>query len=594
MAGCVVVSTLCLATSAAAQITEFPVPDPDSRPTGITAGPDGALWFTEADANQIGRITTSGTVTEFAIPTPGSQPTAITAGPDGALWFIENAADKIGRITTAGEVAEYPIPTPGSFVPRAITAGPDGALWFTDVGIGRMTTDGSVTEFPLPEGWMVASSITSGPDGALWYTASDRFIGRITTSGEITQFETPTSGRPSAITAGPDGALWFTQPETNAIGRITTGGAVTEFPVPTPRSNLGNITTGPDGALWFTEVFGDKIGRITPSGMIGEIRLPAQGSWPAGITAGPDGAIWFTELQGNRIGRIPASALPPEDRVVGILHTEPPCTPGPGCSEKPRYVFDVSSALGGEDAQGTVTYEAGERFGITIQQGAVTCLFTDQDRATVGVNFAAAAPGAIPARGAVIFLEDGGPGGADRFAVQELPAGTAPSTCPADPPPPVTLGPGYPPGVTIADVQGDTNQPPSCVGVVAAPDRIALPSRRLVGVKLTGASDPDGDALSFRIDGVTQDEPVKGAWSGDHTSPDARLTLAGRSSRWVRVRAERSPFGDGRVYHIAFTVTDAHGAICSDDASVAIPRRWFQTAVDSAPPSYNSFGAALP
>ena len=65
VAGGVVVSTLCLATSAAAQITEFGVPDPDSRPTGITAGPDGALWFTEAGANQIGRITTSGAVTEF-------------------------------------------------------------------------------------------------------------------------------------------------------------------------------------------------------------------------------------------------------------------------------------------------------------------------------------------------------------------------------------------------------------------------------------------------------------------------------------------------------------------------------------------------
>jgi streptogramin lyase len=41
-------------------ITEFPTPTANSGPTGITTGPDGALWFTEGGANQIGRITTAG------------------------------------------------------------------------------------------------------------------------------------------------------------------------------------------------------------------------------------------------------------------------------------------------------------------------------------------------------------------------------------------------------------------------------------------------------------------------------------------------------------------------------------------------------
>jgi streptogramin lyase len=41
-------------------------------------------------------------ITEFTIPTANSGPNGITAGPDGALWFTEAAANKIGRITTAG------------------------------------------------------------------------------------------------------------------------------------------------------------------------------------------------------------------------------------------------------------------------------------------------------------------------------------------------------------------------------------------------------------------------------------------------------------------------------------------------------------
>ena len=38
--------------------TEYPITTAGSAPTGITQGPDGALWFTEAAANKIGRITT--------------------------------------------------------------------------------------------------------------------------------------------------------------------------------------------------------------------------------------------------------------------------------------------------------------------------------------------------------------------------------------------------------------------------------------------------------------------------------------------------------------------------------------------------------
>src|ERR1039457_940406 len=68
------------------------------------AGRDGALWFTEFNSNQIGRITTAGYVTEYPIPTAGSWPIGIVAGPDGALWFTEQLGDKIGRITTAGYI----------------------------------------------------------------------------------------------------------------------------------------------------------------------------------------------------------------------------------------------------------------------------------------------------------------------------------------------------------------------------------------------------------------------------------------------------------------------------------------------------------
>ncbi len=88
--------------------------------TRLVAGPDGALWFTEGSANQIGRITTGGQVSEFPVPTVNSGPydhhpraglefdeqlsnqvidahVSATSGPDGAVWFLNPAADQIGR-----------------------------------------------------------------------------------------------------------------------------------------------------------------------------------------------------------------------------------------------------------------------------------------------------------------------------------------------------------------------------------------------------------------------------------------------------------------------------------------------------------------
>ena len=79
----VFVGAAAIPAQAARRIKEFAVPGYNSYPNHITAGPDGALWFTELGGN-IGRITTEGTFTEYPVPTPNSAPYAITSGPDGS------------------------------------------------------------------------------------------------------------------------------------------------------------------------------------------------------------------------------------------------------------------------------------------------------------------------------------------------------------------------------------------------------------------------------------------------------------------------------------------------------------------------------
>ena len=66
--------------------TEYRVPTADSGPIYITNGPDGALWFTEGNARQIGRVTTTGLFGEYDSGPLGGAPIAITTARDG-VWF---------------------------------------------------------------------------------------------------------------------------------------------------------------------------------------------------------------------------------------------------------------------------------------------------------------------------------------------------------------------------------------------------------------------------------------------------------------------------------------------------------------------------
>lgn len=301
---------------------------------GITAGPDGNLWFTEYFPHpRIGKITPTGIVTKYGRgftallrPEYGLSVEVtlggITAGPDGNLWFTEGRANRIGRITPSGLVTEYskgvtlnPYMAGGDAGLTSITAGPDGNLWFTETyggRVGKITTAGVIVEYSMNAD-IHPYAITAGPDGNLWFTelGANR-IGKITPAGVVTEYSKGITPDPSpvnglvglhGITAGSDGNLWFAEYDADRIGKITTAGVITEYTKNV--SGPYGISAGPDGNLWFTDHYGGRVGRITTAGVVlgysEGIRL--QGARPADIAVGPDRSIWFIE-GGSRIGRI--------------------------------------------------------------------------------------------------------------------------------------------------------------------------------------------------------------------------------------------------------------------------------------------------
>jgi streptogramin lyase len=309
-------------------IVEFPLPPLSFTTTegalGITAGPDGNVWFTEPITGAVGRITPAGQVTEF--PTPVHDPVAITTGPDGNLWFAggQLGNGSIGRITPAGQVTEFTLPEMISAA-SGITAGPDGNLWFTEnvypnaERVGRITPAGQITEFtiPVPSGiFGTIGPITAGPGGNLWF-AHDGILASISPTGALTDHVADGVG---GVAAGPDGNLWtgssVIDPQTGQdlgdfIERISPTGSVTRFDLGTTDSTPGSIQTGPDGNLWFTEPATDHIGRITPAGQFTRFSVPTAGSGPLVIAPGPNGNLWFTEEFSRQIGEYFLVGTPP-------------------------------------------------------------------------------------------------------------------------------------------------------------------------------------------------------------------------------------------------------------------------------------------
>jgi TolB protein len=133
------------------------------------------------------------------------------------------------------------------------------------------------------------------------------------------------------------------------------------------------------------------------------------------------------------------------------------------------------------------------------------------------------------------------------------------------------------------DVQPDwqpVNRAPDCAGVSASPAELGPPNHKLAPVRLSGASDPDGDLVTLEVTAVTQDEPVAGAPDAERSTPPGELLL----------RAERGGSGDGRVYRVAFVARDGLGGACAGTATVRV-RKGSAAPVDSAPPSYDSLGS---
>lgn len=105
---------------------------------------EAGAWFIDAASDRLGRLTAAGGLAWFSPSVAGSRLSGVTNGPDKAVYVTEQAGNAIGRLPytsfdpraspNAGRLTqEIPLPVAGS-QPFRITSGTDGNVWFTERG----------------------------------------------------------------------------------------------------------------------------------------------------------------------------------------------------------------------------------------------------------------------------------------------------------------------------------------------------------------------------------------------------------------------------------------------------------------------------
>lgn len=269
----------------------------------ITKGPDGNVWVTLDNANDVAQLTPKGKVKEFDA-TDIDNAVGIAPGPGGTLWVTQPGGVAVFDPADPDSATKYTINDITD--PRPIVRGPDGNMWTVSgqnvirIPVADPTQADS---FPVLD---AGRDIDRGKDGNLWVADFGGQVVKIDTDGNATAFDTGANSGLQALAAGPRGEVGYADPTSNPqiVGRVVGnkvkrtksegdpfGVAYAAHTYWMPRfaandlltldpktgkarsavklgKNVGprRIATGPGGTLWVTLDGADKIARVSGVG----------------------------------------------------------------------------------------------------------------------------------------------------------------------------------------------------------------------------------------------------------------------------------------------------------------------------------------
>ena len=308
-------------------ITEFDIPTNGTfiNPFAITAH-NKDIWFTQRLNPSIVHFDTeTSNFTTYHIYTPEEryfyqetlQMWGITVGPDGMIWFTDATENKIRTLDPeTGEFNEF-LQLEDDSLPWDLKFDNEGTLWFTEFGRSFLTSVqindvNSLTEYRIPSNISSPSYFEFDKDGNIWLVESGPGILTKfdTYTHEFTQFILPSDGvgsetvNPIGLAIDNDGNIWYSQFRTSLIGKLNPNtNEITEYATGTLTSGTYQIISDNAGNIWTTQFRADRLIKISPqTNSISEFKIPTDNTFTQTLTSDSNGNIWFVERNENKIG----------------------------------------------------------------------------------------------------------------------------------------------------------------------------------------------------------------------------------------------------------------------------------------------------
>lgn len=257
---------------------------------GIVVDAQDTIWFAEQYANYIGHFfpTTNHfqiyplpilTVPDSGMPgkslTLPSAPNDLALDQQGNVWFTELNANALGRLNIqSGKIQQYPLSTTKAnqaLNPYGIAIDRQGSVWFTEAStnkIGKLDPKTGQISFVSMQGSSTPlMEIAVDTHGTLWATSfsTGLLLSYNPQTATFTPYYAPSSGGLYGIATTPGGQVWVTITAGNAIAQLDPStGHFIEYVIPSSESLPLGVVMGANNSLWFTEAGSNKIGMLKP------------------------------------------------------------------------------------------------------------------------------------------------------------------------------------------------------------------------------------------------------------------------------------------------------------------------------------------
>jgi len=259
---------------------------------GVLVAPDDTVWYSEQFANYIGRYDpVHDRYQEFNLPTlkipdPNdknntltlpSAPNDLAMDTHNNLWFTEMNADSIGKLDTkTGKFTHYPLSqqaTVQKYNPYGITIDPAGNIWFTEAGANTLghldLATSKIQFFTLPGASNPLMEVASDTSGAIWATTfnSATLLKFDPQQATFSSYLAPDADKGISgmygLTVTPQNEIWVTIAASNVIARFDPNAKhFIYYQIPTENSSPLGVAWSEDHTVWFTESAGNQIGKL--------------------------------------------------------------------------------------------------------------------------------------------------------------------------------------------------------------------------------------------------------------------------------------------------------------------------------------------